>query len=176
MEIKQIKSTTVVKRLYGHEVEITITGTSHPEIHIWLYDKTDDIYFMQLDDIVNALYENRCNGQFSSTTRIILDGDTKESVIICEGNWRIIPDYDVFRRIYSWWYNHDFDEALSRNDFTQYYGKWKGNHYFDKWKSFERSISKMVGYIGNNMEEGRAFLDMVMQKVRQYESRKETAS
>ena len=171
MEIKQIDPTKVVTRLYGHEVEIVITHSTHPEVHMWLYDKVDSINILQLDDVVKGLSENLCNGQISSTTRIIMDGDTEETIILCEGSWRIIPDYDLFRRIYSWWYSHDFNEALSSADFIEAYGNWKGSHYFNKWKSVERSIPKMIGYIGNNMNEGRAFLNMLMQKVRQFENR-----
>ena len=171
MKIKQIEPVKVIMRLYGHEIEIVITRSTHSEVHMLLNDKVNETDILQLDDIINGLSEDLCNGQISSAAKIILDGHDEETTILCEGNWRVIPDYRLWKRIFSWWYSHDFNEALSFNDFTQCYGTWKGGHYFDKWASFERNIPKMIGYIGNNMEEGRAFLDMLMQKVRQFENR-----
>jgi hypothetical protein len=167
MKLKQIEPVKMVMRLYGHEIEIII----HKATHQWLYDKMDSINILQVDSIVKGLAENLCCGQLSSTTGNVPDGDIKENIVKCEGEWRIIPDYNLWKRIFGWWYNHDFDEALAAVDFCEAYGNWKGNHYFDKWISFERNIPKMIGYIGNNMEEGRAFLDRVMKKVRQYENR-----
>lgn len=171
MEIKQIEPAKVITHLYGHEIEVIVTKSTHPEFLIRLFDMADTIDILDLDDIVKGLYSNECSGDFNSTTRIYMEGDSEESIIKSVGNWRIIPDYNQWRRVFRWWYSHDFNEALSSDDFVGCYGKWKGQHYFDKWASFERNIPQMIGYLGDNIKEGRAFLDMVMQKVRQYENR-----
>lgn len=171
MEIKQIEPTKVITRLYGHEVEVIITGSTHTEIHVWLHGRKDTIRLLDMDDVIQGLFLNKCSGEIKSTTRIYLDGETEKTVITCEGSWRIIPDYNQWKRVFAWWYSHDFNEALSQDDFIRCYGRWKGSHYFGKWASVERNIPKMIGYIGDNMEEGRIFLDMVMQKVRQFEKR-----
>ena len=79
--------------------------------------------------------------------------------------------YDLFFRVYRWWYNHNFDEALTEGLFQERYGRRMGSHYYEKWKSCGRNIWQMVGYFGNDCKNGRVFMDMVMDKVMQYENR-----
>ena len=87
------------------------------------------------------------------------------------GYWQVIPDYRQFLRIFRWWYNYDLSEALNQQTFEDTYGKRMGEHYYEKWRLYERSISKMIGYFGNNLSEGQKFLDMVMEAVARYEQR-----
>lgn len=79
--------------------------------------------------------------------------------------------YDLFFRIYRWWYNHNNDEALSEELFRERYGRRMGSHYHEKWKSCDRSIWRMIGYFGNDRKNGTLFMDMVMARVTQYENR-----
>ena len=79
--------------------------------------------------------------------------------------------YDLFFRVYRWWYNHNNDEALSEELFRKRYGRRMGSHYHEKWKSYDRNIWRMVGYFGTDRKNGALFMDMVMARVTQYENR-----
>ena len=55
--------------------------------------------------------------------------------------------------------------------FRERYGRRMGSHYYEKWKSYDRNIWRMIGYFGTDRKNGALFMDMVMVKVTQYENR-----
>ena len=124
----------------------------------------------ELGDICSELCLHHMQGTCEIASGQLFTLDDREPVRYA-GVWQVIPDYELFFRIYRWWYNFDLSEALSKQSFEETFGAWMGGHYYEKWLSNERSISRMIGYFGEDTAKGRQFLDMVMEKVQLYEQR-----
>ncbi len=111
------------------------------------------------------------SGEFiSSVVATDFDNDRKEVIVTIGGTYSIEPDFKLFLRIARWKYNFSSDEALTREDFRETYGQAFGDHFYEKWVS-ERDIEPMINYFCNHIENGQAFIGMVMKRVCQYEKR-----
>ena len=168
MELIPIEPRKIRLWLLGHRVELTVTAASSPDARDWL--STQTVTPEELGDICCELCLHHMQGTFEVASGQLFTLGDREPVRYA-GVWQVIPDYELFFRIYRWWYNFDLDEALSKQSFEETFGAWKGGHYYEKWLSNERSISRMIGYFGEDTAKGRQFLDMVMEKVQLYEQR-----
>ncbi|MDR3266002.1 MAG: hypothetical protein LBT24_00315 [Tannerella sp.] len=74
-------------------------------------------------------------------------------------------------RIVLWEYNRNMDETLMEELFIRYFGKCFGSHFYSKWKYYDCSFMKMVGYFGTSTENGQKFCDMVLEQITKYEQR-----
>ena len=80
---------------------------------------------------------------------------------------------DLLYRIGAWDYNRHPEESLTQELFNEYFGSVMGAHYYSKWESYyTHNIIAMVGYLHSDRKEAQLFCDMIMQKVSQYEQRK----
>lgn len=161
--MKNITPQKLRMRIFGHDIALEITKTSASG-DIKIPDSCSP-EMPEFNSIREALCRNETKGKFECE----VVGD--QQPVHYTGMWYIIPDFTVFRRIFHWWYNYDFSEALSLEAFTETYGNWMGNHYYGKWVTYKRNIPKMIGYFGDNTREGQLFIDMIMKKVIQYENR-----
>lgn len=163
-----IEPKKITLRLCGHDVEITINQTSHPQELASKFSGIIDCFgFEEIED--DICQNNEMHGDFTVWEYITIEDETVQLELT--GEWRILCDFTLFRRIFSWWYNHYTTEALTEEMFKEAYGPAKGSHYFSKWRYFKRDIMNMVGYLGSNVPEGRLFMDMIMSKVIEYENR-----
>ena len=168
MKMQTIPTKNVRLRILGHDVCLTITSASAPIAEEWLNPFTIDV--SELGSIQFDLCMNRLCGEFEAVSYRLYSTQDREPLQYA-GFWQVIPDYRQFMRIFQWWYNYDLSEALTQQTFEDTYGKRMGEHYYEKWRHYERSISKMIGYFGYNITEGQKFLDMVMEVVARYEQR-----
>lgn len=166
--LKPITPVNVRLRILGHDVCLTITSASHASAEEWL--STYAIDPSELGSIQPDLCMHRLCGEFEAVSHRLFSPYDHEPLHYA-GTWQVIPDYRQFLRIFRWWYNYGLTEALTRQSFEETYGKRMGEHYYDKWCLYERSISRMVGYFGTNITEGQKFLDMLMDAVSRYERR-----
>lgn len=80
---------------------------------------------------------------------------------------------DLLYRIGVWDYNRHPEESLTQELFNEYFGNVMGTHYYSKWENYyKHNIIAMVGYLHSDRKEAQLFCDMIMQKVSQYEQRK----
>nr|DAE55308.1 MAG TPA: hypothetical protein [Caudoviricetes sp.] len=80
---------------------------------------------------------------------------------------------DLLYRIGAWDYNRHPEESLTQELFNEYFGRVMGTHYYSKWEGYYKyNIIAMVGYLHSDRKEAQLFCDMIMQKVTQYEQRK----
>lgn len=86
-------------------------------------------------------------------------------------SYMTVPDYRFLSRIGAWHYNFSPDEALVVADFRRAYGSALGEHFYGKWTGFGRDISRMIGYFGTDCAKGQAFMNIIMERVVQYEKR-----
>lgn len=163
-----ITPTSVRLRMFGHIICLTITSASHASAEEWLNTYTIDP--SELDSIQFDLCMNRLCGEFEAVSCRLFSQRDREPLQY-SGTWQVVPDYRQFLRMFRWWYNYSLTEALTQQSFEETYGKRMGEHYWEKWCLYERSIAKMIGYFGTNIKEGQKFLDMVMDAVARYEQR-----
>lgn len=168
MKLQPIAPQNVRLRILGHDVMLTITAASLPTAEEWLSRYTIDL--SELGSIQLDLCMNRLCGEFEAVSYRLFSQHDREPLQYA-GTWQVIPDYRQFMRIFRWWYNYGLTEALTQQSFEEAYGKRMGEHYWEKWCLYERSIAKMVGYFGTNVKEGQKFLDLVMDAVARYEQR-----
>lgn len=168
MNMLSITPKNVRVRILGHDVCLTITSASVATAEEWLSQHTIDL--SELGSIQFDLCMNRLCGEFEAVSYRLCSLYDREPLQYA-GTWQVIPDYRQFLRIFSWWYNYGFTEALTLQSFEEAFGKRMGGHYWEKWRLYERSIAKMIGYFGTNVSEGQKFLDMVMDAVARYEQR-----
>lgn len=168
MKLQPIAPKSVRLRILGHDVMLTITAASLPTAEEWFSRYTIDP--SELGSIQFDLSLNRLCGEFETVSYKLFSQHDHEPLQYA-GTWQVIPDYRQFLRIFRWWYNYGLTEALTRQTFAEAYGKRIGEHYWEKWCLYERSITKMIGYFGTNIKEGQKFLDMVMDAVARYEQR-----
>lgn len=86
-------------------------------------------------------------------------------------SYMTVPDYRFLSRIWAWLYNFSPDEALGEADFRRAYGPALGEHFYGKWTGYGRDISCMIGYFGTDCAKGQAFMNIIMERVVQYEKR-----
>lgn len=168
MKLQPIAPKNVRLRIFGHDVVLTITAASLPTAEEWLGTHTIDV--SELGSIQLDLCLNRLCGEFEAVSYRLFSQHDREPLQYA-GTWQVVPDYRQFVRIFRWWYNYGFAEALTQQSFEETYGKRMGEHYWEKWCHYDRSIAKMVGYFGTNVKEGQKFLDLVMDAVARYEQR-----
>jgi len=168
MKLQPIAPQNVRLRILGHDVVLTITAASLPTAEEWLSRHTIDV--SELGSIQFDLCMNRLCGEFEAVSYRLFSQHDREPLQYA-GTWQVVPDYRQFMRIYRWWYNYGLSEALSLQSFEETYGKRMGEHYWEKWCLYERSIAKMIGYFGTNVKEGQKFLDLIMDAVARYEQR-----
>ena len=149
---------------YGNVVEYAVTHLSDPRMEGTVpYEALTRTIEKEIRE---RLQGGEASGEFTTSACSPLGGYLYVRLTYCTA-----PQYDVFMRIYRWWYNYDSAEALSEKDFQAAYGCVLGSHIYRKWLSFRRDISKMIGYLGEDAAKGQRFLGMVMRRVRQYEQR-----
>ncbi len=168
MKLQPIAPQNVRLRILGHDVMLTITAASLPTAEEWLSRYTIDL--SELGSIQLDLCMNRLCGEFEAVSYRLFSQHDREPLQYA-GTWQVVPDYRQFLRMFRWWYNYSLTEALTQQSFEEAYGKRMGEHYWEKWCLYERSIAKMVGYFGTNVKEGQKFLDLVMDAVARYEQR-----
>lgn len=173
MDLQSITPTNIRLRILGHDIMLTITAASLPSAEEWLSQYTIDL--SELGSIQFDLSMNRLCGEFETVSYRLYSLHDREPLQYA-GMWQIIPDYRQFLRIFRWWYNYGLSEALTQESFEEVYGQRMGEHYWEKWRLYERSISKMIGYFGTNIRDGLRFLDIVMDAVARYERREKTAA
>ncbi len=168
MNMHDITPIHVRVRMLGHDVALTITSASAPTAGQWLNNSTIDP--SELGDIQQDLCMHRLCGEFEAMSYRLHTLQGHEPLQYA-GRWQVIPDYRQLLRIFRWWYNYGLGEALTQQAFEGAYGKRMGEHYWEKWCLYERSISRMIGYFGTSINEGQKFLDMLMDAVARYEIR-----
>lgn len=160
----------VVIEMYKHKIEVTVEKVTPENAFGHINSDTLDGYAIR--DILEQLKDNAEEGLFAGDTHIHLRGeDYGETLAEFSGSWRILPDLEFIRRILRWRWNHDHDNGISKELFTDHFGRRMGDHYFSKWRSNNRDLMRMFEYYGENTAESMRFLEMVMGCVREYERR-----
>ncbi|MDR0510280.1 MAG: hypothetical protein LBH06_04225 [Rikenellaceae bacterium] len=160
----------VAKDIYtilSHRVEVVITDVDPEEMtpHVGC----DSLTTCYIDDrITEQIEAGSTSGHFTDYPDVILPGGRKATVEV-KGYWRIVPDFDLWRRIFLWSYNRSVEQSLNEEMFRETYGNHTGSHYYDKWRGFGGSIEKMAGYFSNDHDAGQKFMAMVMTQVVRYE-------
>lgn len=152
---------------YGNVVEYSIIAVSDIEYA----DRTDYPGLVRTirKEIAERLIRNEPQGCFSTSAYVAKEGKDPLTILTVRVSYLTIPDYEIFRRIFAWWYNYDVPEALSESDFRNAYGENTGSHIFSIWKIVNYDITSMVGYLGNDQGKGQKFLSMIMNHVQQFE-------
>ena len=150
----------------GHRVELAITKVIPEDAEGLVgFDDLDNDF---TDDIAENIELGEEFGTFSETAVIVLaDRSVKEVEV--HGEWKKVPDFDLWRRVFRWSYNRNSEQSISEEMFCEAYGNVMGRHYFSKWLGFDCNIEKMVGYLDGDQNRGQKFMAMVMEKVLQYE-------
>lgn len=167
-EMTAIAPKSIRVRCLGYDVQLNVDKVSHPAAEEWLNACTVD--HTELGEICNALFRHETEGSFRAVSRHVYASED-HAPLHYSGTWHTMPDYTLFCRIFRWWYNYAPDEALTEAAFREAFGNGMGSHYYEKWRSYERSLQKMIGYFGEDRKNGQLFLDMVMEKVIRYENR-----
>jgi hypothetical protein len=79
--------------------------------------------------------------------------------------------HELLWRIVLWEYNRGMDESLTEDLFIRRFGKCDGSHFYSKWKHYDYSFMKMIGYFGSSRDNGQKFCDMVAEQINKYEQR-----
>lgn len=161
---------TTLQPLYtsicGHQIQIEIITTTHPAIC-----NNPNIAFMpDIGPIKDNLCWNIRCGRLEGEICIPLGDRNEETIVRYTARWSIAYDYRQFHRLFRWWWSHSYAEALTESDFKQAFGNRMGEHYFEKWRLYERSIPRMIGYFGADMHNGQLFLNLMARMVTRYET------
>lgn len=152
--------------IYGHRVQIAIVATTH--VRVW--DDPEIATRIDMTPIVQALRNDDLRGELEGDLYIPTGIPCEGTIVRYTALWHRTFDYRQFLSLFQWWWCHSYAQALTEQDFQSAFGKRMGEHYFEKWRSYDRSIPRMISYFGSEMNCGQTFLDMVSQMVYRYET------
>jgi hypothetical protein len=174
METPQLTRITPVKGTMpgspGCIIRYSIDHISNPELAECIVGLSLK-QVLRNDICVIAEAEGETGRFVSSAVAVKCDPERDEDIVAITGTYTIEPDYRLLSRIARWKCGFSPDEAVTKEDFMETYGPARGGHFYEKWISFDRGIEPMIGYFGNSVDNGQAFLGMVMKRVYQFEKR-----
>lgn len=157
--------------LYAHKIEVHVTEISATEAMDFLNSDVFDAN--ALSGLIDDLSGGEICGSLEAYTNIFLPEYSSETLVQIKGTWRIVPNYRDIHRIRMWHYNHAYNmhEYYTDKDFIECFG-YNGRHYFEKYTvTYSHNIWEFFGYLGDNIQEGEAFLSLTLNKVEEYETR-----
>lgn len=165
-----MKTKSVIIERYLHKIKITANDQSDEGVAKLLTAEYIDNggLFDAVAGIINNIAEGHRSGQFHWSEPMF-----DEDPIYIEGAWEIIPDYTSMHRIMKWIHNAQISqtERFTEQDFVSFFGH-VGRHYFEKFSTtYDRNIFSFINYIGNDIQTGESFMQLLFQKVDAYEKR-----
>lgn len=157
-------------KICGHNVVLVVTKISHENARYYFNDEL--LNYKVLDDIVKQIIAGKRTGCFKAKSRIVEQEDKRNPMVRIEGIWRIAIDYEMLHRIFRWWYNSNFDPDRIGSLFYKAFGLRLDAHYLKRYNDeYNRNLFDFIGYIGDNIQDGNAFMDIVLEEMNTYEEK-----